>query len=354
VESYFTALSKRQMMLLLTAVTFGGQDASEAFSFLPEEEGELLKERAAQLHEIPREKRVPLLVQEIKRLVTARRAQLWATDPARLAELLSQERTAMIEMVVRALPANLGEQVRRRLPRPKIKLRREVKPEVLNVIRARLEQMLTRAQENRPVFKFSDILLLQSRELVTVCDRIGARRLVRAVAGLPEEERTAFLEALSADQRQPMVRLLETLDANPLPEDGARERLALWGADQNPSQGMRKSGVARLARACLAQSAEFAARVVERHRNELGQILALALREERRDPPQGDGGRADVVRELERMERRGLIDRPLRLAPPKPSARGPSGAPQRGETSGRSDRSVSGSGRLRGPTGGSG
>jgi NhaP-type Na+/H+ or K+/H+ antiporter len=46
VESYFTALSKRQMMLLLTAVTFGGQDASEAFSFLPEEEGELLKERA--------------------------------------------------------------------------------------------------------------------------------------------------------------------------------------------------------------------------------------------------------------------------------------------------------------------
>jgi len=348
-ESYFTALSKRQMMMLLTAVTFGGQEGAGAFEFLPDDEGELLKERAAQLLQIPRERRVPLLAQEIKRLVTARRAQLWAADPARLAQLLSRERTALIEVVLRALPANLAEAIRKQLPRSKVRLRKDVKPEVLEVIRSRLEQMLTQAQESKTVFKFSDILLLQSRELVTLCDRLGGRRFARALAGLPDEERTSFPQALPGDQRRPLQRLLDTLDANPLTEEAARERLSQFGADKDPSGGLRKAGVTRLARACLAQSPEFAARVVERHRNEFGQILGLVLREERRDLPQGDGGREEVVRELERMERQGIIDRPLRLSPPKVVPR----PPQRGETSAPSASRVSSSGRSRGPTGGS-
>src|SRR5262245_46157857 len=118
-------------MMLLTAVTLGGQDGIAAFEHLPDEEAELLKERAGRMLEIPREKRIPLLVQEIKRLVTARRAQLWAADAAHFAELLSTERTSLIEWVLRALPANLADAIRQRIPRGKIRPRREVKPEIL-------------------------------------------------------------------------------------------------------------------------------------------------------------------------------------------------------------------------------
>src|SRR5688500_865548 len=195
-EHHFAALSKRQTMLLLTAVTFGGQDSLASFDHLPEEESELLKHRASELLQVPRDKRIPLLVQEIKRLVTARRGQLWAADPGRLAALLKQERPGLVEVVLRALPASLADPVREVLPPQKVQLQREVKPEVLNIIRWKLEEMLAREAPKRAVFKFSDVLLLQSRELFTVCDRLGARGLVLAIASLPEDARTAFLEKL--------------------------------------------------------------------------------------------------------------------------------------------------------------
>lgn len=111
-EHFFAALSKRQTMLLLTSVTFGGQEAPGGFEHLPDEDAELLKHRAGELLQIPREKRIPLLVQEIKRLVTARRGQLWAADPGRLAALLKQERAGLVEVVLRALPASLADSVR--------------------------------------------------------------------------------------------------------------------------------------------------------------------------------------------------------------------------------------------------
>ena len=59
-------------MLLLTTVTFGGQDSVGIFDHLPDDEGELLRHRAQEILQIPRDRRLPLLVQEIKRLVTAR------------------------------------------------------------------------------------------------------------------------------------------------------------------------------------------------------------------------------------------------------------------------------------------
>ena len=68
VEIHFTSLSKRQTMLLLAAVTFGGQDCISAFDYLNEAEGEALKHRAQGLLQIPKERRIPLLATEMKRL----------------------------------------------------------------------------------------------------------------------------------------------------------------------------------------------------------------------------------------------------------------------------------------------
>src|SRR5437764_323728 len=104
-EQYFASLSKRQSMLLLTTLTFGGGDSVEVFEHLPDDDAALLKHRAAMLQQIPRDKRVPFLVQEIKRLVTARRKQLAAADPQRLAQVLQKERGSTIEVVLRALPS---------------------------------------------------------------------------------------------------------------------------------------------------------------------------------------------------------------------------------------------------------
>ncbi|MCP3060536.1 hypothetical protein LXT21_17275 [Myxococcus sp. K38C18041901] len=320
-DSFFTSLNKRQSMLLLTAVTFGGQESLGAMEHLPTEEGELLRHRAQEILQIPRDKRIPALVQEIKRLVKDRRGQLWTAEPERLAALLQRERGALVEIVLRALPAALAEAVRGHLPPPRVKLTREVRPQVLDIVRWKLEEALARetGTSESAGFKFSDVLLLTQRELFTVCDRLGARVLGPALAGLPDAEREALLEPLPPDLKLLASKSVAANAPRKLPEEDARAQLEQHDALRNPAGSIRSAGVQRLVRACVAQSAEFAARMVEKYRGEFGGLIAKWLREERnRQPARGDGGRTDIVMDLERLASRGLIERPVRLATPPP------------------------------------
>ncbi len=305
-------------MLLLTAMTFGGQESIASFDHLPDDEAELLRHRAEEILKIPREKRIPLLVQEIKRLVTARRGQIAMADPERVAQVLSKERPALVEVLLRALPAGTAEAVRLRMPRlPRVKLERDVKPEVLNILRWRLEEALAQGAPRRPPFKFSDLLLLKSRELVTVADRLGARALAQAIAALPEPDREAFLATLRPDQRQVAQRRVEAALPRALLEKDGRKLLALHGGDVDPAEAIRSAGAQRLARAAIAQSPEFATRLVDRNPGAFGQLLQKWIREEHpKVTGRVDGGRTEVVTELDRLEQQGIIEKPIRLAPP--------------------------------------
>ncbi|QSQ18680.1 hypothetical protein JY651_25290 [Pyxidicoccus parkwayensis] len=342
-DSFFTSLNKRQSMMLLTAVTFGGQDSLGALEHLPEEEAALLRHRAQEILQIPREKRIPALVQEIKRLVKDRRGQLWSAEPERLAALLQRERGALVEVVLRALPGTLADAVRTHLPPSRVKLSREVRPQVLDIVRWKLEEVLAReaAAQQAAGFKFSDVLQLQQRELLTVCDRLGARVLGPAMAGLPDAERDALVEPLPPDLRLLATKAVTANAPRKLPEEDARAQLEVHDGLKNLGGAIRSAGVQRLARACVAQSPEFAARMLEKYRGEFGALIAKWVREERiRPTARGDGGRTDIVMDLERLASRGLIERPVRLAsqppprqsamlPPPPGARKAAGAPSR-------------------------
>ncbi|MBU8895003.1 hypothetical protein KRR26_05280 [Corallococcus sp. M34] len=346
-DTFFTSLNKRQTMLLLTAVTFGGQESLSALEHLPEEEGDLLRHRAQELLQVPREKRLPALVQEIKRLVKDRRGQLWSADPERVAALLQRERGALAEVVLRALPGSVAEAVRSHLPPSRVKLTREVRPQVLDIVRWKLEEVLARQAGGAAAagFKFVDVLLLQTRELLTVCDRLGARVLGPALAGLPEGERDGSIEQLPPDLRVLATKSVAANAPRKLPEEESRAQLDAHGGVASLAGAIRSAGVQRLARACVAQNPEFAARMLEKHRGEFGQLLARWVREERSRPTaRGDGGRTDIVMDLERLVARGLIERPVRLMvppprpmavlPPPPGARKPAaGAPPRAEVS---------------------
>jgi hypothetical protein len=321
-DQFFTSLNKRQSMLLLTAITFGGQEGVAALDFLTTDERELLQHRAQEIIQIPREKRIPLLVQEIKRLVKDRRGQLWSAEPEKLAELLRQERGALVEVVLRALPGVLAEAVREHVPVKPVKLTREVRPQVLDIVRWKLEQRLSRSAGGGLVsFKFTDVLMLQTRELLTVCDRLGARVLGPALAGLPEEQREGMIAPLPPDQKQLAVKAIAANAPRKLPEEEAKAQLEVHDGLKNLSGAIRGAGVQRLARACLSQSAEFAARMLEKHRGEFGSLLARWIRDERSRPISRttDGGRADIVADLERLAVRGLIERPVRLTPQRPA-----------------------------------
>ncbi|MBJ6763105.1 hypothetical protein JGU66_20245 [Myxococcaceae bacterium JPH2] len=343
-DTFFTSLNKRQTMLLLTAVTFGGQESLSALEHLPEEEGDLLRHRAQELLQVPREKRLPALVQEIKRLVKDRRGQLWSADPERVAALLQRERGALAEVVLRALPGSVAEAVRSHLPPSRVKLTREIRPQVLDIVRWKLEEVLARQSGGAAAagFKFVDVLLLQTRELLTVSDRLGARVLGPALAGLPDGERDGAIEQLPPDLRVLATKSVAANAPRKLPEEESRAQLDAHGGVTSLASAIRSAGVQRVARACVAQNPEFAARMLEKHRGEFGQLLARWVREERSRPTaRGDGGRTDIVMDLERLVTRGLIERPVRLTappprpiavlPPPPGARKPAAAAPRAE-----------------------
>jgi hypothetical protein len=334
-DHFFTSLNKRQTMLLLTAITFGGQEGVASLEHLAPEEGELLFHRAQEIMQIPRDKRIPLLVQEIKKLVKDRRGQLWSAEPDKLATLIQRERGALAEVVLRALPGVLAEAVRAYLPQKPVRMRREVSPQVLDIVRWKLEERLSRSAGSQVSFKFSDVLMLQPRELLTVCDRLGARVLGPSLAGLPEAQREGLVAALPPDQKQLAAKSIQANAPRKLPEEEAKELLGLHDGLKNLSNAIRSAGTQRLARACVSQSAEFAARMLERHRGEFGSLLAKWVRDERSKPVSRttDGGRADIVADLERLAVRGLIERPVRLTPQRPAlnpppARGAPPAPQ--------------------------
>lgn len=321
-DAFFAGLTKRQAMLLLTAVTFGGQEGVEAFAHLPDDEAELLQDRARQLLAIPREPRVRFLVQEIKRLITTERLDvLRFADPKSVVEVLRKERPAMVEVLLRALPAGVADEVRTTLALPVLQLKREPRRDVLAVIRWKFEEQLARKAPQATAFSLNDLLVLPSKDLLHLADVLGARSLSNVLAPLPQPEREEVLKKLAPEQRPIAAKPVDPRAVQKLTTDRARTILEKHFRSLEPKRAVRMMGVRRIAKACLAQSGELASRVIEQHRDDFGRQLAHFVSEERQKGLRGDtGARNEVLNELAKLCARGVVERPLRLPPP-PMAR---------------------------------
>ncbi len=303
-------LSKQQTMLLLTAVTFGGQEGVQALDHLCGEQADLLRERALRILQIPRAQRVPFLVQEIKRIVTSKKSEgLRDADVERVARALRGERASVIEVLLRALPAQLADQVRIALAQPVVKLSRDIRPDLLAVLRWQLEEKLARTSRPPRVLGLADLPRLSTAELTALSDAVGARTIAPALAAVGEDERTELLARLSPEQRPVASR---PADPRRMGLDLARRWITAIFVDQDARQAVRNLGVRRIARACLT-SADLALRVIESHRDGFGRALALFVGEERQNPPRGrheEACRLEILAELEQLAAQGVIERP--------------------------------------------
>ncbi|HEY3446424.1 MAG TPA: hypothetical protein VGK67_08660 [Myxococcales bacterium] len=329
-DALFSGLTKRQAMLLLTAVAFGGQEGVDSFEFLTPDEAELLRDRAAQILAIPRDKRVAFLAQEIKRLITTEtRDMLLFADPKVVSEVLAKERPAMVEVLLRALPSAVADEVRNNLAQPVVELKHEPRRDVLRVIRWKFEEQLARKVPQITAFSMSDLMVMPSKDLLYLADVLGARSLSNVLAPLPDAEREEVLKKLAPEQRQVASKPVDPSAGRRLNVERARNILDKHFRELEPKRAVRLMGVRRIAKACLAQSGEFAARVIEQHRDELGRQLAHFVSEERQKGSRGDpGARDEVLAELAKLATRGVVEKPVRLPPPPMMKRPSVGEPR--------------------------
>jgi hypothetical protein len=298
-------------MTLLTALTYGGREALEAFDHLREDEAEVLRERAVALLRIPRERRVPLIVRELKRLIAEGRAQLWSADPERIAHILRQERPALVEVALRTLPVATAAAVRKRLPSQRVRRRLvEPKPQILQVVRWKLQEALHREgqREGGGEFDLAELPLLTSRELATVCDRLGTRSLAPMLTSLPRAARESWLENLRPDLRRLASGQADAVANDALTADDAGRLLSRLGAD--PPSAIRRAGAKQVVFAALSHSRELARDLAQRHRKGLGHLLDHWLQ----DADAIDAGVAiesarQLVSELQQLAQDGIIDR---------------------------------------------
>ena len=310
-------------MLLFTAITFGGQDLDKVFAHLPEEEAQLLKHQAEEILKIPRDKRIPFLVKEMKRLVSSTRGRLGVADPQQLSLILIGESAPMVEVVLRALPVTTADSVRRYLKsRREVRLHREVKPEILNIIRWKLEELIASQIRKGPQFQFADLINLTTPSLILVCERLGALEIAKSLRLISPGKRPAWAEKMPAHVRGTLEKMAQSTGPLMLPE-GRLQAVEATLSIKEWNEGVLTLGIHCIARSALAHSPEYSARLIERHRGTFGQQLAQAVREERKKTSStAEDERLEVVSQIQSMEREELLNLPQIKGPDAPAKSG--------------------------------
>ena len=176
-------LDQRQQALLLTTLSFGGAGATELFTLLPDEDQQALGEKVGALEEIPRDKRVPLMLRQLRQLMSFRdRKGLEGVEPSWLIAGFRGESPRVVAIVLMHMPSSVSRQLISRLPKAVQKAmpsRSEltgIPLDVVKLVRARFDaKFAAMPMERRSLdaFHFRDLVVLTARELVSLIRKLG-------------------------------------------------------------------------------------------------------------------------------------------------------------------------------------
>lgn len=350
-------LDRRQQTLLLTTLAFGGSQAAELWQLLPDELQGPLQEKQAKLDEVPREKRVPLMVRELKGLMSFRSVKgLDGVEPSWLAAGFKGESPRVIAAVLMYLPSSLTKQIVARLPegvQQALPSREEMKGvplEVVKLVRARFDaKFIAMPLEGELTsLAFSDLVLLSAKELIVLIRNIGADEIACAFLAVGKRALAEFLSKLSPQDAEELVAAVRRADV----KDGMELKAAqtflgkiLTGAPPPGSQKVgpntnngvpraggntsgiafantdelfQKAGIYRLARAIVVDEALPVRQVVQRFPRAHGRLLLEYLeRVKERELDEGMTRRLrdQILDVLVNLSRRGKIDQRFGAVP---------------------------------------
>lgn len=338
-------LDRRQQTLLLTAMSFAGSQAHELWQFLPDDDAAALQEKAQKLEEIPREKRVTLMIRELKGLMNFRSVKgLDGVEPSWLAAGFKGESPRVIAAVLAYMPSSLSRQIVSRLPDnvqraiPPREALKEVPMELIKLVRSRFDQKFIIMPLERELtdLAFSDVVLLTAKELITLVRSVGADEIACAFLAVGKRALAEFLSKLPPDDGEELLAAVRRADvkdsmelkaaqtflgkiltASPAGRAGASGAIPRATANSsgmafaNTEELFQKAGLYRLARAVSLEDAVATRQIVQRFPRAHGRLL-LEYLERVRERELDEGSvrrlRDQILTALVNLSRRGKID----------------------------------------------
>jgi hypothetical protein len=315
-------LDRRQQTLLLTMLSFGGSQGKELLSLLPDDDAALMLEKAQKLEEIPREKRVPLMVRELKGLMTFRAMKgLEGVEPSWLSYGFKGESPRVIAIVLMHMPSSVSRQIVARLPEPVQKAlppRESLKAvplELVKLVRSRFDAKFATMPIERELvdLRFRDIILLTAKELVALIRYVGADEIACAFLAVGKRALAEFLGRLPVEDAEELVAAVKRSDMRDQMELRAAQGFLgkVLGNFNNTDELFQKAGLYRLARAVSLEDATYVRQVSQRFPRAHGRLLTEYLQRVQAqglDEQQVRRLRDQVIDVMANLSRRGKID----------------------------------------------
>ena len=317
-------------------LSFGGQDAQELLAHVPDDEAVLIREKAEKLIEIPKEKRVPLMLRQLKQLMAFRgKKGLDGVDPSWLLAGFRGESPRTVAIVLMHMPSSVSRQITARLPadvRAAMPGRAELKDvpmDIIKLVRNRFDAKFAAMPEAKDLedFGFRDLLLLDARELVTVIRRLGTDEMATAFLAVGKRALAAFLSKLPPENAEELMAAVRRMaQEEQMDQKAANAFLAkILGNWSNTDELFQKAGIYRLARALYGEESLFIRQLSQRFPRAHGRLLTEYLtRVAKNAEPDADARskvRDTVVDIVVDLSKRGKLDPRYGQAPTRFEAR---------------------------------
>lgn len=302
---FFEPLDERDTMLLLTTLTVGGSDEVGVFALLPADRRARLEEKARALLAIPKEKRVPFVVHEMKQAMAfngLRGAE--RVDASWLIQGLKGESPRVVAAVlvslppptVRALLDKLPAGIRQRLP-PKEEMKK-VPVELVRGVREIFESRFAPMPAPSPKgFAFRDVVQLERQDIYRLMRDLGLVELGQAFVSVGKMALAELCRRLPAERAEELVAAVRSAPQVDLPELKSAQRFLSRVVVNftDTEEFFHKAGLWRLAKASRLEDDAFRAAFRQRVPREVGLLFDSYL--EKADDMEDLGD--DVLRRLQ-------------------------------------------------------
>ena len=264
---FFAVLDTPETALLLTTLTLGSPDHAQLFAHLPQATQSKLRDRAEALLALPSEKRVPLMVHELRALVEQQGQQrLEFVDPTWVVHRLRGESPRMVGLLLLGMPPHQMRAVLRRLPQelrhllpPKSDLKR-MSGTLVNHLRLKfLAQFDPMPDATSGPRGLHDLVHLERADLSRLIRTLGLTELGQAFATV---ERLAFAELcrrLPRQTAQELIVAVQSASRVDLPDAASAQRFLtrVVVIFEDTEEFFQRSGLWRLARAMVDEPDSF-------------------------------------------------------------------------------------------------